>query len=421
MSAFHIGVVEDRHDPLQMGRVRVRVLGIHSPDRVNEVPINSLPWSLVMFPANVSSSAGGISQLVEGTWVLVMYYDENFQDAIVIGALPETHSGEEKPDYAKGFSDPFGVYPKFSEGGSNTSLAGKPDKFQEHPTYTERSRTRITGIPIAKQYTNKTVAVEGDQDNYTRTTYDEPDLRGGMPSTYPYNNVKEYEGGMLEEYDSSPSGTRMTKMHPSGTYEEIVLDGSKTVKVVGDGYEIILGNKMMYVKGDMNLTVEGDMRTMVKGNYLLEVGGDHSTMVAGSRSAKLLGNDTFEVSNDISFNIKNNVSIKAGNNMITRVGNDNVISIGNDCSMDVTNDLSHLIGNNGNFSYGNDNGIIVLGNRKVISKGEHKLDSVGSIILDTDGNLSSIVTGNIEEDVAGSQTTSVSGNVKVTGAIIDLN
>ena len=29
---FYVGVVEDRNDPKAMGRVRVRVLGLHSPE-----------------------------------------------------------------------------------------------------------------------------------------------------------------------------------------------------------------------------------------------------------------------------------------------------------------------------------------------------------------------------------------------------
>jgi len=58
---FYIGVVEDRHDPRAMGRVRVRVFGLHSDDRVNEVPIDSLPWSMVMQPANSSYCRGHFS------------------------------------------------------------------------------------------------------------------------------------------------------------------------------------------------------------------------------------------------------------------------------------------------------------------------------------------------------------------------
>ena len=97
---FGIGVVEDRNDPKEMGRVRVRVLGVHQPDRVNDVPINSLPWSIVMMPANTSSSAGAIAQLMEGTWVMVVFVDDNLQDPIVVGSLPATLGGL-SPNYNK--------------------------------------------------------------------------------------------------------------------------------------------------------------------------------------------------------------------------------------------------------------------------------------------------------------------------------
>ena len=39
MNNFYVGVVEDRNDPLKRGRVRVRVLGVHSPDRKNDIQI----------------------------------------------------------------------------------------------------------------------------------------------------------------------------------------------------------------------------------------------------------------------------------------------------------------------------------------------------------------------------------------------
>ena len=38
------GVVEDRQDPLKLGRVRVRCLGYHTDDR-NVLPTEDLPWA----------------------------------------------------------------------------------------------------------------------------------------------------------------------------------------------------------------------------------------------------------------------------------------------------------------------------------------------------------------------------------------
>ena len=41
---WFMGVVEDRRDPDELGRVRVRCFGIH-PDDKNTLPTNDLPWA----------------------------------------------------------------------------------------------------------------------------------------------------------------------------------------------------------------------------------------------------------------------------------------------------------------------------------------------------------------------------------------
>lgn len=84
------GIVEDRNDPLKMGRVRVRVIGYHS-EELTDIPIETLPWAAVMQPIN-SAAMTGVGQApvgpVEGTHVLLIFNDgENMQDPIVIGAI----------------------------------------------------------------------------------------------------------------------------------------------------------------------------------------------------------------------------------------------------------------------------------------------------------------------------------------------
>ena len=414
---FGIGVVEDRNDPKEMGRVRVRVLGVHSPDRVNDVPINSLPWSIVMMPANTSSSAGAIAQLMEGTWVMVVFVDDNLQDPIVVGSLPATLGGL-SPNYNKGFTDPFGRYPRVSYGDSDTTLIGRSTEWQQHPVYTDRARKQIKDIPIAKSYEMTTVSDDVPEEE--RSTVSENNLRGGQTSIYPYNDVKEYENGYIEEYDASPGATRVTKTHPAGTYEEILIDGTKTVKIVGDGYDITLGNHTMYVKGDLNVTVEGSMRQLVKGDYILEVGGAYRQTVVGDRTAKLSANDLVEISNDQSINIKANYNLKA-NNTTQIFTVDFKQNIGNDANISISNDHTLFVANNSAITVGNDKNEAVLNNLKITTGGTYTTESVGNILLDTDANLNSVVTGNINETVSGSQTTTVTGAIDINGATIDLN
>jgi hypothetical protein len=406
-TSFHVGVVEDRHDPLTMGRVRVRVFGLHSDDRINEVPIETLPWSMVMMPANVSTTASGVSQLVEGTWVLVMYHDVNLQDPIVIGSLPSTQSTS-PPDYSKGFTDPFGVNPKWSDGTSNTSLAAKPDTYTEHPVYTERERTRVPSIPASKKYKASTVAPDGADAEYERESWAELPLRGGQVSKYPYNSVNEYEGGMLEEFDSSPGAQRVTRMHPSGTYDEIIVDGTRTIKIVGDGYELIMGNKNMYVKGNLNITVDGNMNQLVKGDYTLEVGGNYTETIAKSKQTKIIaGNMVTEVQQDVSTNIGGEYYIKSAGNHSLNVGGNKLELVANTSQTNVGGDNSLSIKGSNNISVSGNMGIVTKANRMDIVYGLYNIESVGFMTIDTSTNL------DIKVGISATETVGVSKSVVV--------
>ena len=43
----YYGIVEDRQDPLKIGRVRVRVHGVHTSSKLN-LSTPDLPWAQVM-------------------------------------------------------------------------------------------------------------------------------------------------------------------------------------------------------------------------------------------------------------------------------------------------------------------------------------------------------------------------------------
>jgi hypothetical protein len=84
------GVVEDRQDPLKLGRVRVRMLGYHSEDRAL-IPTNKLPWAMPLQDITSAAMSGvGMSPtgIVEGTWCVGFFRDgHNAQDPVVLGTL----------------------------------------------------------------------------------------------------------------------------------------------------------------------------------------------------------------------------------------------------------------------------------------------------------------------------------------------
>ena len=59
---WHFGVVENRDDPLQMGRLQVRWFNVHSDD-LSKQPTSSLPWATPIFPIHNASTSG-----VGGPW-----------------------------------------------------------------------------------------------------------------------------------------------------------------------------------------------------------------------------------------------------------------------------------------------------------------------------------------------------------------
>ena len=89
-TSFFTGVVEDRDDPAMMGRVRVRIFGIHPMDRT-EVPTHTLPWATVILPTTEAAMAGigsGAPKIIEGTWVIGFFRDGiSCQDPIIIGCV----------------------------------------------------------------------------------------------------------------------------------------------------------------------------------------------------------------------------------------------------------------------------------------------------------------------------------------------
>ena len=86
---FYYGVVENRQDPLTLGRCQVRIVGLHTHDK-NYLPTSDLPWALPVQPVS-SAAMNGIGYTpvgpVEGTSVIIMFADEDMQQPIMLGTV----------------------------------------------------------------------------------------------------------------------------------------------------------------------------------------------------------------------------------------------------------------------------------------------------------------------------------------------
>lgn len=111
---WYTGVVEDINDPLSMGRVQVRCLGYHTPDR-NEIPTQDLPWATCIMPVTSAGVAGvgtSATGLVPGSWVFGFFRDGlELQDPVVLGTIASASGYDVGFDVTGnfGFGDSYGT------------------------------------------------------------------------------------------------------------------------------------------------------------------------------------------------------------------------------------------------------------------------------------------------------------------------
>jgi len=294
------GVVEDRDDPLRLGRVRVRMFGIHTQKRIKGltegIPTDDLPWAYPMSPITSASMNGiGTTPLgpVEGTHVVGFFRDgKNCQDPIVMGTLggyPLKESGND------GFNDPNKKYPRKEN-------LKEPDTHRravvdfEDPIENQDWFSKMTPLDDFEEEENPDGRVLDEEIGIANSevVWNEPE--NPFAAEYPFNHVRESESGHVEEWDDTPEAERLMKWHKSGTFEEIHPDGQKVTKIVSDNYHIVAGDEFIHIKkkndekGNLNITVDGDCNMRVDGNYNLEVEENYIVKVGGNWDVEVWGN-----------------------------------------------------------------------------------------------------------------------------------
>ena len=304
-----IGVVEDRDDPMKIGRYRVRILGYHDNEKA-VLPTEDLPWASTIQPVG-SAAVSGVGHdgtgLVTGSTVIGFFADgEAEQMPVIMGSLGGVDVFKGSVEAA--FSDPNGVYPKeeFLDESSLSRLARSGDDAESHISLASRRAMRVTAVPMARPDnfagvldTAPTVSNKSEtEDDVPR--WDDPDPQGVKESVskYPYNKVRETECGHVFEVDDTPDNKRILNYHTSGSFEEYHDNGDHVQKIVGDDFEIIYKDKTLYVDGDLTMSVKGDVNMKVDGNKIEDIGGDCYTTIRGGRFTKIVGNDVTEIISD---------------------------------------------------------------------------------------------------------------------------
>ena len=296
-TGFHwwMGVVEDRMDPLYLGRCRVRILGFHNKDKTI-LPTADLPWATPIQPITSAAVTGlGTAPVgpVEGTWVLGFFADgDDCQQPVMTGTfagIPQSEY-EQKIPTNEGFRDPNKKYPL-------EALLDEPD------TNRLARNQGITDTIVQK----KKDALDEGIDIAFSGSWDQPKIPYG--AKYPFNHVTYTESGHVIELDDTPSAERLHVYHKAGSFVEIDRGGSMVRRIVGNDYQIIDCNEFIHIRGKANITVDGSCNIYVKNNCNLQVDGDLKAHAHGNIEMKagkkmmLTAKENIEIKTDANFNV----------------------------------------------------------------------------------------------------------------------
>ena len=202
---WFFGIVEDRDDPLKLGRVKVRINTVHNNENTQQLPTSQLPWATPLVPIT-SASKDQVGMAPVGPLI----------GSTVFGFFMDGVESQ-MPVY-------FG------------SMFGIPDKDPKQHDVPE----------LAREINNLNKQLLG------------PEPPSAYNSRYPFNKVFRSESGHVFEVDDTPNYERLHEYHKSGTYREVDASGRRVEKIVGDDYEIVVKNKTVYVQGNVNIQINGN-------------------------------------------------------------------------------------------------------------------------------------------------------------------
>lgn len=224
---WYVGNIVSLEDPKQLGRVRVRIYGIH-PESTLDVPDEDLPWASVAAPITQGGHEGvnNILGLQVGALVFGFFLDgQHSQLPMVLGSVPK-------------------------DGDVNPMTIG------EHQKYT------------------------ADE------TIGEPD--DPSAAVYPNNLVFQTSAGHVKEYDNTDSAERIRELHKSGTFYQVNPDGDFIEHIVKDRYTVIAGNDAIHVSGNVNVFIDNNANITVGGNVLITA--SDGTVTIDTPTSTITGN-----------------------------------------------------------------------------------------------------------------------------------
>jgi hypothetical protein len=145
------------------------------------------------------------------------------------------------------------------------------------------------------------------------------------PPVSPYNQTWDSESGHSIQLDDTPGRERVRIQHgKSKNFIEMHPDGKQVIKVFGEGFDITIGKKNIYVSGICNIVVKGDCNMQVDGDFNQEINGDYNLAVKGELNMRSVKDGS--ISSDENMSIQ--ASEKFGGKL--RLGAASALSLGSD-------------------------------------------------------------------------------------------
>lgn len=337
------GVVEDKNDPLKLGRAKVRIFGWHAENK-QEAPTEYLPWAQTMLPTNNTE----VYAPKNGDMVVGFFLDGSVGlKPVMMGVMPgiPMSSGDvEQPFSDSRSEDELTTAPRLPESkdyvtdgtGIVITETGTADLYPlnlDEPTTARLARNdedSITQTFIQERIDNVVTGVE----TAAGETWDEPETV--YAAKYPYNNVMESESGHILEFDDTFESERIHIAHRNGSFQEWFPLGDKVEKVTKDNYQIIMGDDKIYVMGKVQITVQGSAEVYVKENVTMLVDGDvdatvHGNvtgLVDGDMDVTVHGSVTAQVDGDVTATIDGDLTATVGGNMTADIAGDSTETVG---------------------------------------------------------------------------------------------
>jgi hypothetical protein len=177
---------------------------------------------------------------------------------VILGTIPSISTKRTEP----GFKDPSGVYPITPAG--TTSVKDIP--LEATNSYNQSTSFISKNKSINSKGKDIPIAFSG--------TWSAFNISDKVKPSYPKNQVFRSESGHVLEFDDTPGYERISEFHKSGTFREIVADGSETIVIVGSRYTIIVGNENVKIEGNCNITIDGNLKFKSTGTMDFQAGGN---------------------------------------------------------------------------------------------------------------------------------------------------